>query len=173
MHVRAVPEFVADSVPENECVNAGQGERGIARRGDRCERPGYMERRDLMIDNYDRSPGTSCSICRIGAEVKVARNDEIGTADIGRCARRAIVVPLDPAPRAKREYRWRIRDFAGKVHTRSVPGAFSDRPAFGGSRACGQVVHGKTPGFIHSEAVFPRIPSPFLATRITRLRFGR
>src|SRR5262245_64392430 len=78
--------------------NAGQGARCAARRGDcagRHGRPGGIM--ILMIDNYDSFSWNLVQyLAELGAEVKVVRNDALGTADIRAMRPEGIVISPGP-----------------------------------------------------------------------------
>jgi anthranilate synthase component 2 len=131
-----------------------------------------------MIDNYDSFTWNLVQYLQeLGAEVKVVRNDEIGTADIGVMRPQGIVVSPGPCtPSDAGVSLAAIRDFAGKVPIFGVClGHQAIGQAFGGEIGhAGKVVHGKTSRITHTGAgVFRGIPSPFLATRYHSLAIRR
>jgi anthranilate synthase component 2 len=131
-----------------------------------------------MIDNYDSFTWNLVQYLQeLGAEVKVVRNDEIGTADIGAMRPQGIVVSPGPCtPSDAGVSLAAIRDFAGKVPIFGVClGHQAIGQAFGGAVGhAGKVVHGKTSRITHTGAgVFRGIPSPFLATRYHSLAIRR
>jgi anthranilate synthase component 2 len=132
----------------------------------------------LMIDNYDSFTWNLVQYLQeLGAEVRVARNDEIETKDIGSMRPQGIVVSPGPCtPSEAGVSLAAIRDFAGKVPILGVClGHQAIGQAFGGTVGhAGKVVHGKTSRITHSGAgVFRGIPSPFLATRYHSLAIRR
>jgi anthranilate synthase/aminodeoxychorismate synthase-like glutamine amidotransferase len=132
----------------------------------------------LMIDNYDSFTWNLVQYLReLGAEVEVARNDEVGTAEIAAMRPGAIVISPGPCtPDQAGVSLAAIREFSGKIPILGVClGHQAIGQAFGGrvGRA-GRVVHGKTSTIRHSGAgVFRGLPSPFLATRYHSLAIVR
>ena len=132
----------------------------------------------LMIDNYDSFTWNLVQYLReLGAEVKVARNDEIGTADVR--AMRPDGIVLSPGPCTPDEAGVSlaaIRDFAGTIPILGVClGHQAIGQAFGGEVVHARaVVHGKTSKIAHTGAgVFRGLPSPFVATRYHSLAIRR
>ena len=132
----------------------------------------------LMIDNYDSFTWNLVQYLReLGAEVEVARNDEIGTAEITAMHPGAIVISPGPCtPSEAGVSLAAIRDFAGKVPILGVClGHQAIGQAFGGEIVhAGKVVHGKISSISHSGAgVFRGLPTPFNATRYHSLAIRR
>jgi anthranilate synthase component 2 len=132
----------------------------------------------LMIDNYDSFTWNLVQYLReLGAEVEVARNDEIGTADILAMHPAAIVISPGPCtPNEAGVSLAAIRDFADKVPILGVClGHQAIGQAFGAEIVhAGKVVHGKISAITHSGAgVFRGLPSPFNATRYHSLAIRR
>jgi anthranilate synthase component 2 len=124
----------------------------------------------LMIDNYDSFTWNLVQYLReLGAEVEVARNDEIGVAEIGAMRPGGIVISPGPCtPSGAGVSLGAIREFAGKVPILGVClGHQAIGQAFGGEVGHAmKVVHGKTSAIRHSgTGVFRGLPSPFIATR--------
>jgi anthranilate synthase component 2 len=132
----------------------------------------------LMIDNYDSFTWNLVQYLReLGAEVEVARNDEIGTAEILAMHPGAIVISPGPCtPSEAGVSLAAIRDFAGKVPILGVClGHQAIGQAFGGEIVhAGKVVHGKVSSISHSgTGVFRGLPTPFNATRYHSLAIRR
>jgi anthranilate synthase component 2 len=132
----------------------------------------------LMIDNYDSFTWNLVQYLReLGAEVKVVRNDEIGTRDIVEMRPEGIVISPGPCTPSEAGVSLDvIRDFASKIPILGVClGHQAIGQAFGGEIGhAGQVVHGKTSTIRHSGVgVFRGLPSPFLATRYHSLAIRR
>jgi anthranilate synthase/aminodeoxychorismate synthase-like glutamine amidotransferase len=132
----------------------------------------------LMIDNYDSFTWNLVQYLQeLGAEVEVARNDEIGTADIGSMRPKGIVISPGPCtPSEAGVSLAAIRAFAHKVPILGVClGHQAIGQAFGGEVVhAGKVVHGKTSTITHSGAgVFRGLPTPFTATRYHSLAIRR
>jgi len=132
----------------------------------------------LMIDNYDSFTWNLVQYLReLGAEVEVARNDEIGTPEIVAMHPGAIVISPGPCtPSEAGVSLAAVRDFAGKVPILGVClGHQAIGQAFGGEIVhAGKVVHGKISSISHSGAgVFRGLPNPFNATRYHSLAIRR
>ena len=132
----------------------------------------------LMIDNYDSFTWNLVQYLReLGAEVKVVRNDEIGTTDIAAIQAEAIVISPGPCtPSEAGVSLAAIRDFAGKIPVLGVClGHQAIGQAFGGEVVhAKKVVHGKTSTISHTgRGVFRGLPSPFVATRYHSLALRR
>ena len=131
-----------------------------------------------MIDNYDSFTWNLVQYLQeLGAEVKVIRNDEIGTADIRAMRPGGIVISPGPCtPSEAGVSVAAICEFSGKIPILGVClGHQAIGQAFGGEVAhAGRVVHGKTSTISHSGAgVFRGLPSPFVATRYHSLAIVR
>jgi anthranilate synthase/aminodeoxychorismate synthase-like glutamine amidotransferase len=131
-----------------------------------------------MIDNYDSFTWNLVQYLReLGAEVKVVRNDEVGTADIRAMRPGGIVISPGPCtPSEAGVSLTAIRDLAAEIPILGVClGHQAIGQAFGGEVGhAGKVVHGKTSTISHSGAgVFRGLPSPFVATRYHSLVIRR
>ena len=124
----------------------------------------------LMIDNYDSFTFNIVQYFgELGADVKVARNDEIDLAGIAELDPQHLVVSPGPCTPTEAGISVEaIKAFAGKIPILGVClGHQSIGQAFGGrivhARA---VMHGKTSPIHHaSSGVFSDLPNPFEATR--------
>ena len=124
----------------------------------------------LLIDNYD-----SCTynlyqyLCELGADVTVARNDEITLEEIERLAPERIVVSPGPCtPNEAGISVAAIRRFAGEVPILGVClGHQCIGEAFGGEvRGAGEIRHGKLSTVRHDgKGVFAGLPQDFRAIR--------
>ena len=124
----------------------------------------------LMIDNYDSFTWNLVQyLGELGAEVRVARNDEIDIAAIEKLAPERIVISPGPCtPNEAGVSLQAIRHFAGKLPLLGVClGHQSIGQAFGGKVVhAGELMHGKTsPVHHHGIGVFRGLPSPYTATR--------
>lgn len=132
----------------------------------------------FMIDNYDSFTWNLVQyLGELGAAVKVARNDEVGIADIAAASPQGLVISPGPCtPREAGVSLAAIREFAGKVPILGVClGHQAIGQAFGAEVVhAAQVVHGKTSAIRHAGlGVFRGLPSPFLATRYHSLAIRR
>jgi anthranilate synthase component 2 len=132
----------------------------------------------LMIDNYDSFTWNLVQFLQeLGAEVKVARNDGIGVADIAAMRPGGIVISPGPCtPNEAGVSVAAIREFSGRIPILGVClGHQAIGQAFGGDVVhARRVVHGKTSTINHSGAgVFRGLPSPFIATRYHSLAISR
>ena len=124
----------------------------------------------LMIDNYDSFTFNLVQYFgELGADVHVARNDELTLDEIERLAPQHLVISPGPCTPAQAGISVpAIQRFAGRVPILGVClGHQSIGQAFGGrivhARA---VMHGKTSPIYHADTgVFSGLPSPFQATR--------
>lgn len=124
----------------------------------------------LVIDNYDSFTYNLVQyLGELGAQVKVARNDEIGISDIERLHPERIVI--SPGPKTPRDAGISldvIHAFAGRTPLLGVClGHQAIGEAFGGKviRAP-RVMHGKTSMVTHDGlTIFSNLPNPFPATR--------
>lgn len=124
----------------------------------------------LVIDNYDSFTYNLVQyLGELGAQVKVARNDEIGISDIERLHPERIVI--SPGPKTPRDAGISldvIHAFAGQMPLLGVClGHQAIGEAFGGKviRAP-RVMHGKTSLITHDGlTIFSNLPNPFPATR--------
>jgi anthranilate synthase component II len=132
----------------------------------------------LMIDNYDSFTWNLVQYLReLGAEVRVVRNDEIGTADIAEMRPEGIVISPGPCtPREAGMSVAAVREFSGRIPILGVClGHQAIGEAFGAQVGpAGKVVHGKTSTINHSGVgVFRGLPNPFIATRYHSLAVHR
>ncbi len=124
----------------------------------------------LMIDNYDSFTYNLVQyLGELGAEVKVARNDQITLAEITALAPERIVISPGPCtPNEAGVSLEVIRAFAGRVPLLGVClGHQAIGQAFGGKVVHARaVMHGKTSPIHHADTgVFRGLPNPFEATR--------
>jgi anthranilate synthase/aminodeoxychorismate synthase-like glutamine amidotransferase len=132
----------------------------------------------LVIDNYDSFTYNLVQyLGELGQEVKVVRNDEIPTADIGKLAPSHIVISPGPCtPNEAGISLETIKVWGGKIPIFGVClGHQSIGQAYGGKivRAA-RVMHGKTSKIFHDEkGVFAGLPNPFEATRYHSLLIER
>ena len=132
----------------------------------------------LVIDNYDSFTWNLVQyLGELGAEVRVARNDEIDVDAIAAMKPAGLV--LSPGPCTPNEAGVTlaaVREFAGKIPILGVClGHQAIGQAFGGEVAhAGKVMHGKTSSIRHDgRGVFRGVPSPFAATRYHSLAIRR
>ena len=127
----------------------------------------------LLIDNYDSFTYNLYQyLCELGAQVQVARNDALTTADIEALAPGRIVISPGPCtPREAGISKEVILTFAGRAPAVPILGVCLGHQcvgeAFGAVVAgAGEIVHGKT-SLVHHDGrgVFRGLPSPFEATR--------
>lgn len=132
----------------------------------------------FMLDNYDSFTYNLVQYFgELGAEVIVARNDEITIEEIETIAPDLICVSPGPCTPAEAGISVEvIKHFAGQVPILGVClGHQSIGAAFGGKiiRAQ-QLMHGKTSSITHSGTdVFTDIPSPYTVTRYHSLAIER
>jgi anthranilate synthase component 2 len=124
----------------------------------------------LMIDNYDSFTYNLVQyLGELGAEVKVARNDQISLDEIAALAPDRIVISPGPCtPNEAGVSLEVIRTFAGRVPLLGVClGHQAIGQAFGGRVVHARtVMHGKTSMIHHADTgVFRGLPNPFEATR--------
>jgi anthranilate synthase component 2 len=124
----------------------------------------------LMIDNYDSFTYNVVQyLGELGADVKVARNDQISCAEIAALKPEQIVISPGPCTPDKAGVSLEvIKTFAGKLPILGIClGHQSIGQAFGGKVVrAKQVMHGKTSMVFHNgEGVFKNIESPYQATR--------
>ncbi len=132
----------------------------------------------LMIDNYDSFTFNLVQyLGELGAEVEVARNDQIGVDEI--VASDASHVMVSPGPCTPNEAgvsMAAIEAVAGKKPILGVClGHQSIGQVFGGQIVhAGKIMHGKTSPIVHTGAgVFHGLDSPFTATRYHSLVIAR
>ena len=138
----------------------------------------YSKPRLLMIDNYDSFTYNIVQYFgELGAEVSVARNDEITLADIAALAPDCLVVSPGPCSPAQAGISVAaIRHFAGKLPILGVClGHQSIGAAFGGTiiRAK-ELMHGKTSVITTTQqGVFAKLPKQFTVNRYHSLAIER
>src|SRR5262245_17788892 len=124
----------------------------------------------LMIDNYDSFTFNVVQyLGELGANVKVARNDEITLDEIARLAPEKIVISPGPCtPNEAGISLALIARFSGRIPILGIClGHQAIGQAFGGRivRAA-RVMHGKTSRIHHDgKGVFKALANPFQATR--------
>jgi len=124
----------------------------------------------LMIDNYDSFTYNIVQyLFELGAEVEVARNDQITLDDIAVLAPKQIVISPGPCTPNEAGISLAVIDrFAGQIPILGIClGHQSIAQAYGGDIIRAEtVMHGKTSKIHHTgQGVFSGLPSPFVATR--------
>lgn len=124
----------------------------------------------LMIDNYDSFTYNLVQyLGELGAEVEVARNDQISEQAIVKTdATHLMISPGPCTPNEAGISMDAIRAVAGKLPLLGVClGHQSIGQVYGGNIVhAGQIMHGKTSLVYHnSEGVFSGLPNPYRATR--------
>jgi anthranilate synthase/aminodeoxychorismate synthase-like glutamine amidotransferase len=132
----------------------------------------------LVIDNYDSFTYNLVQyLGELGAEIQVARNDQMTTAEIERLAPQRIVLSPGPCDPDQAGVTLEvIRHFAGKVPLLGVClGHQAMGQAFGGKVVrAPYLMHGKTSQVLHDgRSVFEGIENPFIATRYHSLIVDR
>ena len=132
----------------------------------------------LMIDNYDSFTFNLVQYFgELGVDVKVARNDQIGIAQIESLSPKWIVISPGPCTPAQAGVSVDvIKAFSGKVPLFGVClGHQCIGHAFGGVVAYAKtLMHGKTSSIAHtSQGVFEGLPESFAATRYHSLSVQR
>jgi anthranilate synthase component 2 len=132
----------------------------------------------LMIDNYDSFTYNLVQyLGELGAQVKVARNDEITLDEVERLAPARVVISPGPCtPNEAGVSLGLIERFAGRIPILGVClGHQSIGQAFGGRVVrAGRVMHGKTSQVRHDgRGVFAGLPEEFCATRYHSLAVER
>jgi anthranilate synthase component 2 len=132
----------------------------------------------LMIDNYDSFTYNLVQyLGELGAEVRVARNDQITLDEIAALAPSRIVISPGPCtPREAGISVELIRHFAGRIPILGVClGHQAIGEAFGGEIVLAkELMHGKVSVIHHDGAgVFRGLDSPFSATRYHSLAIRR
>ncbi len=132
----------------------------------------------LMIDNYDSFTYNVVQyLGELGADVKVARNDEITLDEIEQLAPQRIVISPGPCtPNEAGISMAVIERFAGRLPLLGIClGHQSIGQVFGGEVVrARQVMHGKTSPIHHrGEGVFKGLSQPFEATRYHSLVVAR
>jgi para-aminobenzoate synthetase component 2 len=132
----------------------------------------------LMIDNYDSFTYNLVQyLGELGADIRVARNDQITVAEIERLSPEKIVI--SPGPCTPREAGVScdvIRHFAGRVPLLGVClGHQCIGEVFGGEIVRAPALfHGKTSLIYHDgRSIFQGLPRPFEATRYHSLVIRR
>jgi para-aminobenzoate synthetase component 2 len=132
----------------------------------------------LMIDNYDSFTYNLVQyLGELGADIRVARNDQITIAEIERLSPEKIVI--SPGPCTPREAGVScdvIRHFAGRVPLLGVClGHQCIGEVFGGEIVRAPALfHGKTSLIYHDgRSIFQGLPRPFEATRYHSLVIRR
>lgn len=124
----------------------------------------------LMIDNYDSFTYNIVQyLFELGAEVEVARNDQITLDDIAVLAPNQIVISPGPCTPNEAGISLAVIDrFAGQIPILGIClGHQSIAQAYGGDIIRAEtVMHGKTSKIHHTgQGVFSGLPCPFVATR--------
>ncbi len=128
--------------------------------------------RIFLLDNYDSFTFNLYQLLReLGAEVEVARNDEISVAAVERRLPGLTGIVLSPGPCTPAEAGISVplvQALAGKVPILGVClGHQAIGAAFGGDVVrAPRLMHGKTSPIAHRDVgVFRGLPNPFVATR--------
>lgn len=124
----------------------------------------------FMLDNYDSFTYNLVQyLAELGAEVEVARNDEVTVADIEKMAPRAIVLSPGPGrPHQAGMMNELIKAMAGRVPMLGVClGHQGIGEVFGAViDYAPSLMHGKTSAITHDgSTLFKSVQSPFIATR--------
>ena len=124
----------------------------------------------LMIDNYDSFTYNLVQyLGELGAEVEVARNDQITEAEILDAGATHLMISPGPCtPNEAGISMAAIRAVAGRLPLLGVClGHQSIGQVYGGKIVhAGEIMHGKTSLVYHnSEGVFSGLPNPYRATR--------
>jgi anthranilate synthase/aminodeoxychorismate synthase-like glutamine amidotransferase len=134
----------------------------------------------LLIDNYDSfTYNLAQYLGELGQEIRVVRNDEITSDDIGKLTPAPTHIVISPGPCTPNEAGISlevIKNWAGRIPILGVClGHQSIGQAFGGKIVrAKQVMHGKTSKIFHDEkGVFTGLPNPFEATRYHSLLIER
>jgi anthranilate synthase component II len=132
----------------------------------------------LMIDNYDSFTYNLVQyLGELGAQVKVARNDQITLDEVARLSPARVVISPGPCtPNEAGVSLGLIERFAGRIPILGVClGHQSIGQAFGGKVVrAGRVMHGKTSQVRHDgRGVFAGLPAEFCATRYHSLAVER
>ncbi len=134
----------------------------------------------FLLDNYDSFTFNLYQALReLGAEVEVARNDQITVEEVEAMAPRIERIVVSPGPCTPREAGISvplIQQFAGRVPILGVClGHQAIGAAFGGRIVrAPSLMHGKTSPIHHEDnGVFAGLPNPFPATRYHSLLVER
>ena len=132
----------------------------------------------LLIDNYDSFTYNLYQyLCALGADVQVARNDEISLEEIADMAPEKIVISPGPCTPAEAGISSDvIRHYGSSLPTLGVClGHQCVGYAFGGTvGGAGEIMHGKMSLIHHDgEGVFKGLPNPFEAIRYHSLAVYR
>jgi anthranilate synthase/aminodeoxychorismate synthase-like glutamine amidotransferase len=132
----------------------------------------------LLVDNYDSFTYNLYQyLGEQGAEIRVARNDELTVEEALATAPEAIVISPGPGtPDQAGISLALIRRAAGRVPVLGVClGHQSLGQAFGGKVVrASKLMHGKTSEILHdARTIFAGLPSPFTATRYHSLVVAR
>ena len=132
----------------------------------------------LLIDNYDSFTYNLYQyLCELGADVSVARNDQISLEEIADMAPEKIVISPGPCTPAEAGISSDvIRHFGSSLPTLGVClGHQCVGYAFGGTvGGAGEIMHGKMSLIHHDgEGVFRGLPNPFEAIRYHSLAVYR
>jgi anthranilate synthase/aminodeoxychorismate synthase-like glutamine amidotransferase len=124
----------------------------------------------LVIDNYDSFTYNLVQyLGELGADVRVARNDQISTEEIEELAPERLVISPGPCtPDDAGVSLDVIKHFAGKIPLLGVClGHQAIGQAFGGKvMRAPYLMHGKTSQILHDgKTVFANLEQPFTATR--------
>ena len=124
----------------------------------------------LLIDNYDSFTYNLYQyLCELGADVRVARNDEISVAEVEAMAPERLVVSPGPCTPTEAGISVElIERMAGKLPILGVClGHQCIGEAFGGRvEGAGEIKHGKMSIIEHDgRGVFSGLPNPFEAIR--------
>ena len=124
----------------------------------------------LLIDNYDSFTYNLYQyLCELGADVQVARNDQISLEEIADMAPEKIVISPGPCTPAEAGISSDvIRHYGSSLPTLGVClGHQCVGYAFGGTvGGAGEIMHGKMSLIHHDgEGVFKGLPNPFEAIR--------
>jgi anthranilate synthase component 2 len=137
-----------------------------------------MTPRVFLLDNYDSFTYNLVQLlARIGAEVTVARNDEVSVAEVRDLDPDAVVISPGPSrPERAGISVELVRELGPTVPLLGVClGHQAIGEAFGGETVgAGEIVHGKTSMITHDgKGVFRGLANPFEAIRYHSLAIGK